>query len=116
MDDRERESLVEAARNARIAIHYADSTPEWQSDQKTVDAIAKRVEEVGESLRRVRPDRRSAISTSIPWSDAIGMREKMAHEHGTIDYDIMTEVVERDLPAVISAIETTVGEGDKPVE
>ena len=75
MDDRERTALRGAVASARIAIGYAESTPAWQDDQKTVDAIAKRIEEVAEGLRRVKPDRRAAVSSAIRWNIATALAE-----------------------------------------
>lgn len=111
MDDRERMALQGAARSARIAMRYAESTPDWQNDQKTVDAIAKRIEEVAENLRRVKPDRRATTSPAIRWNEAIAIREVIAHEYEEVDFDILTDVVQNGLPELISQIEAALSNG-----
>lgn len=105
MDDRERTALRGAARSARIALAYAAATPDWENDQKTIDAIAKRIEEVAENLRRVKPGRRGAVSSDIRWDEAIGIRDVIAHEYEDVDIDILVDVVRSGLPVLISEIE-----------
>lgn len=111
MDDREQTALKGAAGSARIAMGYAESTPDWQNDQKTVDAIAKRIEEVAENLRRVKPARRAAISSDILWNEAIGIREVIAHDHEGVDIDVLTDVVQNGLPELVSHIEAALSKG-----
>lgn len=105
MDARERRALEGAVTSARIAIGYALSTLDWRDDQKTMDAIAKRIEEVAEKLRRVKPERRARISLEIPWSEAIGIREVIAHEYDILDRDIVEDVIDNRLPDLIRQIE-----------
>lgn len=105
MDDRDRQTLARAAESARIAIeHVRSGGPGWRSDLKTVDAAAKRVEEVSEQLKRVSLPSQAALP-KIPWRDAKGMREVLAHDYGQVDVEILAEVVEHDLPGLIVAIE-----------
>lgn len=51
--------------------------PNWPDDIKTIDAAAKRVEEVTEHLKRVTPEQQAAMP-GISWKQAKGMRELMA--------------------------------------
>ncbi len=105
MNDRDRDRLERAATSARIAIdHVRTGGPDWRDDIKTVDAAAKRVEEVTENLKRVTPERQAAMP-GIPWKHAKGMREMMAHDYDHLDLDILEEVIRSDLPRLISEIE-----------
>jgi uncharacterized protein with HEPN domain len=109
MDDRDRQAMERAAHSARIAIdHVRSGGPTWRSDQKTVDAAAKRVEEVSEQLKRVSLRTQAALP-GIPWREAKGMREVLAHDYGRIDVEILADVVETDLPALIVTIEAALG-------
>ena len=40
----------------------------------------------------------------IPWSDIAGMRDRLVHDHDQLDHDVLREVVESDLPALIVAV------------
>lgn len=76
----------------------------WRDDLKTIDAAAKRVEEVAENLRRVTPEQQAALP-GIPWKQAKGMREVMAHDYDKLDLDILDDVISSDLPRLIAAID-----------
>ena len=41
----------------------------------------------------------------IPWSEIIGMRHILVHDHFVIDTDIVWDAVERDLPDLKTKIE-----------
>jgi uncharacterized protein with HEPN domain len=110
MDERDRRTMERAVESARIAIeHVRSGGPDWRSDQKTVDAAAKRVEEVSDQLKRVSLQLQAALP-GIRWRDAKGMRDVLAHDYGHVDVEILADVVETDLPALIIAIETALTE------
>ncbi|MGH2383875.1 MAG: HepT-like ribonuclease domain-containing protein [Candidatus Limnocylindria bacterium] len=105
MNDRDRDWLERAAASARIAIdHVRTGGPNWRDDIKTIDAAAKRVEEVTENLKRVTPEQQVAMP-GIPWKQAKGIRELMAHEYDKLDLDILDDVISTDLPKLIAEIE-----------
>lgn len=110
MDERDRQTMERAVRSARIAIeHMSSGGSEWRSDLKTVDATAKRVEEVSEQLKRVSLPLQAALP-DIRWREAKAMRDVLAHDYGRIDVEILADVVETDLPALIIAIEAALTE------
>lgn len=109
MDERDREALKRALESARIAIqHVRSGGPDWRSDQKTVDAASKRVEEVSEQLKRVSPQQQAAMP-GIPWKEAKGMREVLAHDYGRVDVELLADVIENDLPKLIKEIDAVLG-------
>ncbi|MEX2546450.1 MAG: HepT-like ribonuclease domain-containing protein [Chloroflexota bacterium] len=109
MDPRDHDRLERALKSARIAIgHVASGGADWRDDQKTIDAAAKRVEEVAEQLKRVSP-RQQAAMPGIAWKEAKGMREVLAHDYDEVDIEVLADVVDNDLPALIRAIEGALG-------
>jgi uncharacterized protein with HEPN domain len=80
----------------------------WRDDLKTVDAAAKRVEEVSENLKRVSPEQQAAMP-AIPWKAAKGMGEVLAHDYGMLDLDLLAEIVDVELPRLIREIEAGLG-------
>jgi uncharacterized protein with HEPN domain len=91
-----------------MALAYKRSVPDWRSDQKTIDAIAKRVEESSEHLKRVSPAQQAAMP-DIPWKVAKGIREVLAHDYLRLDLDVLEITVDDDLPALITAIDGALG-------
>src|SRR3972149_6887207 len=72
MDPRDLRALEQARESARIAIDHLESGgPDWRNDQKTIDAVAKRVEEVSERLKRVSPVQQAAMP-AVNWRAAAG--------------------------------------------
>jgi uncharacterized protein with HEPN domain len=110
MNDRDRAALEAARASARVAReHVRAGGPRWRDNQMVVDAAAKRVEEVGEILKRVSPARQAAMP-GIRWRQAKGMRERIAHDYGRIDLDILEGVVETDLPSLIDQIDAALAD------
>jgi uncharacterized protein with HEPN domain len=110
MDDRDRALLRRAVENARIAIGPARSGgPAWRDDLKTVDAVSRRIEEVGEALSKASREVRAATPT-IAWKTAIGLRTHLAHDYINVDLDLVEATVEDDLPELIAAIEGVLGD------
>ena len=88
MDDRDRSLLESAAASARIAIsHLRSGGQGWREDLKTVDAVSRRIEEVGEALSRVSRGVRAA-TPSIAWGPGVGMRAHLAHDDINVDLDL----------------------------
>lgn len=109
MDPRDLRALEQARASARIAIDHLESGgPDWRNDQKTIDAVAKRVEEVSERLKRVSPVQQ-AVMPAVNWRAAKGIRDILAHEYAVLDLDILEETVRHDLPNLIAAIDAEIG-------
>jgi uncharacterized protein with HEPN domain len=69
-----------------------------------VDAICKRIEEVGHNLWRI-SDELQALHPEIPWRKASGMRHVIAHDYGAIDIAIVARVCTDDLPSLVEQLE-----------
>ena len=108
MDPRDRRHLDLARTSARMALDYRQSVLDWRNDQKTIDAIAKRVEEASEHLRRVSPAQQSAMP-EIPWKVAKGIRDVLAHDYLRLDLDVLEATLDDDVPALVAAIDHAIG-------
>ncbi len=104
-DERDRDLLEAVAECARLALGYArDQGPDWVRDQKTIDAIAKRVEEIGELAKRVAPEILAAIP-GVDWRGAKAFREILSHAYGHLDLDVLADVIEARLPGLLAGVE-----------
>ena len=70
-------------------------------------ALAYRIQMIGEAARRVSEPTRRA-HPEVPWSQIIGMRHKIVHDYLSVDYDIVWQVVDKDLPELIGQLENIV--------
>lgn len=66
------------------------------SDDKTVDAVVRNLEIIGEAVRRL-PDEFTSSHENIPWYQIAGMRNRIVHEYFGLDLEIVWQILARDL-------------------
>ncbi len=85
---------------------YTDglSREEFSADQKTIDAVTRNFEIIGEAARNV-PVEVQRLHPDIPWSLMIGMRNLLAHDYEIVDADTLWQTIQDDLPAIIPPLQ-----------
>jgi len=66
-------------------------------------ALVRLLEIIGESANRI-PIEEKEKYPGIPWSKIIGLRNRLIHGYDSIDFDILWEIVKKDLPVLISGL------------
>ena len=90
------EDILEAI--AKIEQYVEGLTfDQFQSDQKTVDAVVRNLEVIGEAVRHLSAAHES-LPSSIAWTDVAGMRNILIHEYFGVDLNIIWQTVTHDLP------------------
>jgi len=85
---------------SRIERYRGDMTREqFLSDEKTVDAIVRNIEVIGEASRQLPPEFTESHE-SVPWHQMAGMRNRIVHDYFGIDVEIIWQVVIESLPAL----------------
>jgi uncharacterized protein with HEPN domain len=79
------------------------------SDRVLELALIRLVEVVGEASAKVSSAAQAKYST-IPWSQVIGMRNRLIHGYDSVDLDILWDTIEVDLPPLIAELENILGE------
>ena len=69
---------------------------EFVEDKKTVNAVIRSLEIMGEAANKIPPEIREKYS-DIPWKYIAGMRDKLIHEYHGVDLEIVWEVVQHEL-------------------
>ena len=77
---------------------------EFVDDEKTVDAVLRNFEVIGEAAKNVPEAHRQAYD-DVPWSEMAGMRDKLIHGYTSIDLQIVWTTVDEELPALIPQID-----------
>ena len=67
-------------------------------------ALVRLLEIVGEAANRVPRDVQQR-APRIPWSEIIGMRHRLIHGYDQVDFDILWQIVVRDLPRLVPELE-----------
>jgi uncharacterized protein with HEPN domain len=76
----------------------------FASDEKTVDAVARSLEIIGEAANRL-PDEFKDRHPEIEWYKVVGLRNRIVHEYFGIDLEIIWQILHRDLPALQTSVE-----------
>jgi uncharacterized protein with HEPN domain len=71
----------------------------WASDRKTIDAVVRNFEIIGEAANHVPPEIQSRFP-DIPWSQMRGIRNILIHEYFGVDEEVIWETVQNDLPSL----------------
>jgi uncharacterized protein with HEPN domain len=69
----------------------------FAKDTKTIDAVIRNLEVIGEAARQV-PDIIKQKYSDIPWKELIGLRNRVVHEYFGVDFEIVWEIITNDLP------------------
>ena len=73
-------------------------------DEKSVDAVVRNLEIIGEAANRLPPEFRREYP-EIEWTKIIGLRHRIVHEYFGIDPEIIWQILQSDLPKFRDAVE-----------
>jgi len=73
------------------------SSEKFKNDKKTIYAVVRSLEIIGEAARKIPTDFRRR-HPEIPWRDIAGMRDKLVHDYTGIDLDIVWKTAIEDIP------------------
>ena len=77
---------------SRIAEYIEGySFKDFKKDQKTVDAVIRNFEIIGEASRNLPAEFKNKYP-DIPWNEMYSLRNKVTHEYFGIDYEIIWDV------------------------
>ena len=98
--------LVDILTAARRVLQFTQgvSWVEFQQNELLQDGVAHRISIIGEAASRVSQQMRDA-HPEIEWRGMIGMRNRIIHEYFRVNLEVVGDVVQNDIPALISVIE-----------
>jgi len=92
------------ARCDRISRHLADTKREtFLADEKTLDAVVRCLEIIGEAANRV-PEDVMARHASVPWRRIVGLRHRIVHDYFEVDAALVFEIAHREIPILQEAL------------
>ena len=77
---------------------------EFQSDDKTLSAVIRKLEIIGEAVKQVGDEIRQS-HPDIPWKQIAGMRDKLIHFYFGVDTHLVWQTLQNRLPELKSAVE-----------
>lgn len=93
------EDILDALLKSRDFVEGM-SYEEFAQDDKTVFAVIRALEVVGEGAKQIPKEIRRRHST-VPWRGMAGMRDKLIHHYFAIDLSVVWKTVIEDVPALI---------------
>ena len=106
MSKREPKLLIgDILESAHKILEYTagQSFQEFKNDSKTVDAVIRNFEIIGEAANRLPEDFKDGFP-NIDWHRIRGFRNRIVHDYFGIDYSIVWIIKESFLPIMISQL------------
>lgn len=95
--------MLDHAREA-VALLQGRSRSDLDSNRVLSLALVQLAQIVGEAATRISMPRRNR-HPEIPWSQIIGLRNRLVHGYDAINFDILWQILTVDLPALIAMLE-----------
>lgn len=109
-----RRDIADYLEDALTAMEKAErfvndmSYGQFAEDDKTVFAVVRALEIIGEAVKHIPQDFRRQFS-DIPWRDAAGMRDVLIHEYFGIDLETVWRTVKEDIPELKRLVSEVLG-------
>lgn len=99
--------LRDMLENAQRAIHFTRGMDfdAFVKDDKTVYAVIRAVEIIGEAAAKI-PEEVRAKYPNVPWREVKGMRNKLVHNYFGINMEVIWQTIHEDLPELIEALQS----------
>jgi uncharacterized protein with HEPN domain len=91
---------------ARTCMHFSVGRPrvDFEKDQMLSFAVIRSLEIFGEAASKVSNEFQKA-HPNIPWRAIVGMRNRLIHAYFDIDYDVVFEAINNEIPKIIPELE-----------
>ena len=102
------EDILEATR--KITVYTAGlSKAAFLEDEKTIDAVVRNLEVIGEAVKKLPEDLRAKHS-AVEWKKIAGLRDILIHEYFGLDAEIVWDIVQNKVPALHREVRTMLNE------
>jgi uncharacterized protein with HEPN domain len=96
------EDILESAEKIIIYTHTL-TYDEFIADSKTIDAVVRNFEIIGEAANRLPNEFKDSYDT-VDWHKMRGLRNRVVHHYFGIDYNIIWSIKENYLSGLITQI------------
>lgn len=82
-----------------------EETPEFYNDEVLSSAISFKFVQISENVKKL-PESIYTMYPNIPWIKISGLRNRIVHDYGSIQLDIIYNTVKNDLPILLKDIKS----------
>lgn len=100
--------MLDHAREA-VALAGGKARGDLDADRQLNLALVRLLEVVGEAASRTTEDERR-LCPSVPWAQIVGLRNRLIHGYDAVDFDVLWQIVNDDLPKLIAELEPVLRE------
>jgi len=94
--------IQDAARRLQ-AICVGKTMAQLLADWQATAAMERFLEIVGEGVKRLPLELRSQ-HPSVPWKEIAGTRDRLSHGYDDVDYQVLWDAVQQDVPALLATV------------
>ena len=96
-------NMLDAARDARLFVEGL-TLDQFLGDRLRQMGVRLAIQIIGEAARHVSDATRNRFP-ELPWAQIVGMRHQLVHRYWDVNVEIVWDVVQRDVPELIAALE-----------
>jgi len=102
-DDIRLRHMLDHAREARSMVQ-GKKRADLKKDRMLELALVRLIEVIGEAAARVSPEGCNQYPR-VPWSEIVGMRNRLVHGYDQVDLDVLWDTIEYDLTPLVAELE-----------
>ncbi len=104
---RDLQFLLDMLQSAELVVTYTSgcSKDAFIEDIQLQDSVIRRLLVIAEAARRVSETTRQTLS-NIAWAEINGMRNRLVHEYGDINLNIVWDVIQTEIPTTIEILKS----------
>jgi len=92
------EDILDAMEKAELLLGEV-SYEKFEEDFRINFAVIRALEIIGEASKRLPDDLRERYP-DVPWRGMTGMRDRIIHGYDNVDFQIVWDVVKKDIPVI----------------
>ena len=92
---------IELIENSTRGISRSD----FEKNLDLRDATIRRIEIIGEAIKNISKKTKDKYPL-VGWRDIAGTRDKIIHQYFRIDFDVVWEIIKKDIPILKKQMET----------
>ena len=92
-----------------VAMTKGKTRADLDKDRQLNLALVRLLEIIGEAATRI-PKEDQTHYSDISWSEIVSLRNRLIHGYDTVDFDVLWQIMNQDLPGLIESLRKALGD------